>query len=137
MANEKPFAGSVIKIDGTVVARVSSVRRAGTANVADVTGAENVSGDLAVIQRKTTSREYQLEIAGVTISAAGPVELEAGQSALKTAFEAGTTVVLQTLDANGKGHDDTSLITAYNQEASVGEVYKFSATLVVNSTATV
>lgn len=137
MANEKPFAGSVIKIDGVVVARVNSVRRSGTASVADVTGAENVSGDLAVIQRKTTSREYQLEIAGITLEGSGPIELEPGQSALKVAFEAGTEVVLQTLDANGKGHDDTSLITAYNQEAAVGDVYKFSATLVVNSTATV
>ncbi len=134
---EKPFAGSVIKVDTVVVALVNSVARAGSTQIVDVTGAENVSGELSITQRKVVSREYSLELGGVIVTGSPSADLEAGQAALRTAFEAGTAVVLQTLDADGWGQDDTSLITALNIQAAVGDVYRFTCSLVVNSSATV
>lgn len=133
---EKPFAGSVIAIDGTVVAIVNSVARAGTSTFVDVTGAENVSGELSIVQRKVVSREYSLELGGV-IKKGIAADLEVGQTALRDAFESGADVVLQTLDADGWGQDDTSIITALSIQAAVGEVYRFTCSLVVNSSVAV
>jgi len=135
---ENPFASSTILIDGTVVARVTSVRRAVSMNEVDTTGAENVSGALADKQYLPVSIEETLELEGISMqNTTGPVEHEPGQLALITAAEAGTSAVLQALKPNGKGHNFTGYFTAFSEGGSVDDVYKWSGSFRVNSKAAV
>ena len=136
MANEIQFANAVIKIDGTTVARVTSARRSTSMNEVDVTGAENVSGTLADKQFIPTSIEETLELEGVSIAGAA-AKREAGQTDLIAAAEAGSSIVLQVLDPNGYGDDFTGHFTAFQEGASVDDVFKWSATMRVNSKAAV
>lgn len=136
MANEIQFASSTIKIDGTTVARVTSVRRSTSMNEVDVTGAENVSGSLADKQYLPVSIEETLELEGISISGAS-AEHETGQADLITAAEAGSSVVLQVLKPSGYGHDYTGHFTAFQEGGAVDDVFKFSGTFRVNSKAAV
>jgi len=125
--------GNVVKIDTVVIAKVNSYSEPGSANEVDVTGFEDVVGGMAQKKFATTSVDRQINIAGTAVAGSG-ARLEAGQSALKAAFLAGTEVVLHIEDKNGYGYDHTSVITAHTEESTgLDSVWTFTATLRINS----
>jgi len=130
------FANAVIKVDTVVVAKVMSVRRNVALTEVDVTGAEDVSGALVDEQFLPVSIGETVDLEGVYVSGqgeVGPDRLEPGQKALEAAMEAGTEVVLQVLDQHGGGYDFTGFFTAYSEAGAVKDVWKFTASLRVNS----
>lgn len=134
------FANAVIKIDTVVVAKVTSARRNVSLQEVEVTGAEDVSGILVDEQFEPVSIGETIDIEGIYVSGAGegtPTRLEPGQEDLEAAMEAGTAVVLQVLDQNGAGFDYTGFFTSYSESGAVKDVWKFSASLRVNSKTTV
>lgn len=132
MANEIKGAGTSIKIDTVTIARVMRFRYNGTVNEVDVSGFENISGSLVDKVYVAMSKDETIDIEGVTLAGSGAAR-EAGQEDLQQAFDAGTEVVLQALDANGYGQDYTSIITSLSEETSIEDVWKFSASLRINS----
>ncbi len=130
------FANAVIKVDTVVVAKVTSARRNVSLTEVETTGAEDVSGILVDEQFEPVSIGETVDLEGIYVSGqgeAGPDRLEPGQKALETAMEAGTAVVLQVLDQHGGGYDYTGFFTAYSESGAVKDVWKFTASLRVNS----
>lgn len=145
MANApEQFANSIIEIGSTVVAKVTSVKRNTTMQEVEVTGAEDVSGALVDEQFVPVSIGTVLDLEGITVSGDGestPAELEPGQSALRTAAEAGTEVVLTVTKPTGAAASAgaeaayTGYLTGYSDGGAVKDVYKWTASLRVNSIA--
>ena len=132
MANERQFAGSIFKIDGTLIAKVRSFRFSGSANEKDVTGAEDESGGIADKQYLTTSKEKTVEIEGIEIAGSG-AHLEPGQTALRAAYEAGSSITFREENADGYGTDYTCVVTQYNRSGAVDDVFEFTANFRVNA----
>jgi len=129
---EKRFGGTVIKLNGTVVARVSSIRRQNQMTEVDATGAENVSGALTLKQLIPVAIDETVELSGTAMAGSG-VRLEPGQSALNAAAVAGTLVTLKVLDAESFGHDYVGYFTSYNEEGSASDLWRFNGTFRANS----
>lgn len=130
------FANAVIKIGADVVAKVTSVRRNTTMAEVETTGAEDVSGALVDEQFLPVSVGETVDLEGIIVSGLGettPQRRDPGQEALVAAAEAGTELTLQVLDANGYGDDFTGFMTSFNEQGAVKDVWKFSATMRVNS----
>jgi len=132
MANEIQFASSVVKVDGTTVAKVTSINKNSAMSEVDVTGAEDVSGALVQEQFIPVSIGQTLDLEGISVSGAA-AEYEDGQSALIAAAENGTEVVLQVLKPAGYGFDYTGYFTSLREGASAKDVYKWSGSFRVNS----
>lgn len=129
MADEIKFAGTVITVDGEVVAKVTSFTR--TFNVAeeDVTGAEDVMPGSTILHTKFVPVSV-----GETVNLAGiAIEGDAGQSSLREAAENGTEVVLKQVRHTGYGVTMTGYFTGYEETGTAASVYKFSGTFRVNT----
>lgn len=122
------FAGTVIEVDGEVVAKVTSFTRTFDVQEEDVTGAEDVMEGSLILHTKFIPVSV-----GETVNLAGiAIEGDAGQSALREAAENGTKVVLKQIRPTGYGLQMTGYFTGYEESGANASVYKFSGTFRVN-----
>ena len=139
MPNQEIRAGStVIKIDGVVVARITSVEKTYDMTTADGTGTENVSGGLVQRQRIPVVVDETYRIGGVLISGEGestPQDLEPGQQDLRAKMRAGTECTLEWTKPSGFGEQAVGYISNFTEGFSgVEALHEFSADFLVNST---
>ena len=129
MAEEEiRFAGTVIEVDNSVVAKVTSFTRTFNIQEEDVTGAEDVMDGSLILHTKFIPVSV-----GETVNLAGiAIEGDAGQSALREAAENGIEVVLKQTRPTGYGLSMTGYFTGYEESGANASVYKFSGTFRVN-----
>jgi len=126
---ERRFAGTVIKVNDKVLAKVTSFSRSKDFNEADVTGAEDLTEGGQILQQKFISVSV-----GETVTLEGiAISEDEGQSELADVADRGVEAVLEQTGPDGYGYKMTGYFTSYEESGSISEgVYTFSATFRVN-----
>ena len=127
--SEVKFAGTVVKIDDVVVAKITSFNRSLSISEDEVTGSEDTVEGKDVLRQKFASISVgeTASLEGVAISG------DAGQSALSDAAEGGETVELDHIRRDGKGYSLAGFFTSYEESGDTSGVYRFSGSFRVNS----
>ena len=130
-------AGAILRVDGVVIAKITSFQRTATLAEEDVTGTEDISGALVNEQFISVSIGTVAEFEGIIKTGEGetvPQELEPGQQDARDAMEAGTQVTIDHVMPSGFGWELTGYLTSFRMGfAGAKTVYNFSASLRVNS----
>lgn len=130
MVKEIKFAGTVVKVDDVVVAKVTEFNTSTTVNEEEITGAEDVvsGGDIVQQQFTSVSVNETATVSGIAI------EGDAGQSALADAARSGATVDMAHIKPNGTGRKLTGFFTAYSENGGLsGGIYNWSGTFRINA----
>lgn len=132
--NEVKFARTVVKVDGEVVAKVTSWTNTNEISEENITGSEDyIAGtDILLEQYTPISRGTTAELEGIAIESRSE-GLDDGQSALKTAAKTGQIVSLEQTRHTGFGHTYSGFFTSYEESGSTSEVYKWSGSFRINS----
>lgn len=134
MTTEVKFAGTIIRAEQEVVAKVTSFARSLTISEEDVTGAEDVIAGSDVL-----SQDFAAIAVGETATIEGismeDVEgADSGQSELKDAAEKGDVIEIEHVRNTGHGKKLTGFFTSYEETGSTTAVYRFRGTFRVKST---
>ena len=138
MALEARFSGFILRIGAVVVAKVTSMRREGSAETVDVTGTEDVTGSLVQEQLIPVQIGENVQLEGVAKGAAAAWH-EPGQTAMLVAFRAGDdTITIDCEYVTGYGETYTGFFSAYSEgAANVNEVFRWSGTFHINAIAVI
>jgi hypothetical protein len=135
---EVKFGNTVIEIDDVVVAKITSYNASSEISEEDITGSEDVVPGTNVLSQQFTpiAIAKTCEVEGIVIES-GVTGRDYGQSALKTAADSGKVVTVKETRNTGFGAASVGFFTAYEENASTSEVYKFKGTFRVNSVTTI
>lgn len=128
--NERKFAGTIIEIDGVVVAKISSFNQSANTSEIETTGSEDVmpGSDILNAQFQAVKLDSTLSLEGIALIG------DTGQDDLRAAADAATIVDLERIYQDGSGHVFTGYLTNFSESGSVQDgVYKFSCNFRVNS----
>jgi len=127
-----PFAGSEIEIDDVVVGLVTSAETTSNIDEAEVTGAEDVSGDSP---DQISAKKYRPVGVDKTFSLAGIYKPgDAGQEDLKEAADTGKEVTITSVNQAGYGAELEGFFTNFVSSGALAGVITFTATFRVNDT---
>src|SRR5690625_355116 len=123
------FAGTRIKVNDEVVAKVTNFSSESEIEEEDVTGSEDIKEGSLVLQEK-----YIPVSVGETLSLEGiAIAKDEGQSELKTAAKSGQIVELEHTTHDGTGTEYEGFFTSYEEEGDVSDgVYTWSGEFRVN-----
>jgi hypothetical protein len=127
---ERKFAGTIIKIDGVTIAKITDFSFDRSIGETEVTGAEDVMLGSDILEQKyvATKISSTISFGGITYSS------DAGQGDLEDAADQGTSIVIRRTYSDATGYDYTGVITSYKFGGSIGDgIYKFSGSMRVNS----
>lgn len=130
---EVKFGGTIIEVNGEVVAKVTSFNRTSSVNEEDITGYEDtIPGSFTLLQEfAAISVNATASLEGIAIESAAE-GLDDGQSELRDAAEAGLDVTLRHTRNTGHGQVLTGFFTNYEETADTASVYKWSGDFRVN-----
>lgn len=132
--NEVKFAGSVVMVDGEIVAKITGFNKNASISEEDVTAAQNVIPGTDVLHSEFVSIMVSetANVEGIVIEEAVG-GMDDGQSELKNAAETGKTVVLRQTRNTGYGYTLSGFFTSYEESGDVSGVYKFKSTFRINT----
>lgn len=133
VVNEIKFAKTVVKVNGYVVAKVTSWTDSAETSEEDITGAEDYIAGTDILREQYTpiSVGQTAEMEGIAIEDPNSGR-DDGQSALKTAAKSGEIVELIKTNFNGFGYTYSGFFTSYEESASSSEVYKWKGSFRIN-----
>ena len=129
MAQALRFAGTRIKVNDEVVAKVTSFSTSFDIEEEDITGSEDVKEGSLILhqQHLPVSMGETISLEGIAIAG------DDGQSELKETAKAGEEATLEHTVADGSGTEYTGYFTSYEEEGSVSDgVYTWSGEFRVN-----
>lgn len=133
VVNEIKFAKTIVKVDGYVVAKVTSWTDTAETSEENITGSEDYIAGTDVLREQYTSISVgqTAEMEGIAIE--DPTTgRDDGQSALKEAAKSGQIVELVKTNFNGFGYTYSGFFTSYEESASSSEVYKWTGSFRIN-----
>lgn len=134
VVNEIKFAKTIVKVDGYVVAKVTSWTDTAETSEENITGSEDYIAGTDVLREQYTSISVgqTAEMEGIAIE--DPTTgRDDGQSALKEAAKSGKIVELVKTNFNDFGYTYSGFFTSYEESASSSEVYKWTGSFRINS----
>jgi len=132
--NEVKFAGSVVMVDGEIVAKITGFNKNSSISEEDVTAAQNVIPGTDVLHSEFVSIMVSetANVEGIVIEEAVG-GMDDGQSELKNAADTGKTVILRQTRNTGYGYTLSGFFTSYEESGDVSGVYKFKSTFRINT----
>ena len=130
MANERKFAGTIIEIDGVVVAKITSFNETNNTSEIETTGSEDVmsGSDILAAQYQAIKLDSTLALEGIAYVG------DTGQDDLEIAADTAAIVDLTRKYQDGTGHTYRGYLTNRSVSGSVSDaIYKFSCNFRVNS----
>lgn len=129
------FAGSVLEIDGVVVAKVTSISRSTSVSEEQVSGSEDKAG---TAPNQITKEVYKPVSVGETLQLEGIYKTgDTGQSDVEDAAKTGQEVQLRHYKQDGKGYLETGFFTQFDEQGQLPNVYTFSGAFRVNESSAV
>lgn len=128
------FAGTVVEIDGQVVAKVTSFELSNEIDELEVTGSEDTVG---TAPNKISEAQYIASQIARTANIGGiSLITDTGQSDIEDAADTGKSVTIRQYNQGGNGYMITGFFTSFTRTGELGSVYTFDSAFRINSKST-